>query len=282
MKFWIMLKKELREMLTAGTIISVVVTMLIFLFMGQVMGDVMEETASQGGEVAIADEDGTPGSAQAVSLLEEMGFEVHDLSPDTDEGLLDQAAEFDRTSVLVIPAGFEAGLAAGETQPLRVITALKSFAMVSAGDGSAATAAQAIGESLSDQLLGQAVSGTDADFFKNPVSLEETTVAKGRSAQVNADILRAASMQQSIFIPIIVFILIIYASQLNVAAIANEKNDKTLETLLSAPVTRLSVLASKMCASGVLSIIMAAAYMIGLSGYMGGMMGGSEAGRPII
>ena len=79
-------------------------------------------------------------------------------------------------------------------------------------------------------------SGADPAFIQEPVAVSDITVVNDKSDQVNATALQSFSMQQTIFIPIIVFILITFASQLNASAIANEKGDKTLETLLSAPV----------------------------------------------
>ena len=48
-------------------------------------------------------------------------------------------------------------------------------------------------------------------------------------------------------------------------AIANEKIDKTLETLLSAPVSRLAIIGSKMLAAAIIALINAAVFMFGFS-----------------
>jgi ABC-2 type transport system permease protein len=58
-----------------------------------------------------------------------------------------------------------------------------------------------------------------------------------------------------------------------ISAISTEKIDKTLETLLSAPVSRLSVLGSKMLAAAIVALLNAVAYMFAFSSYMGGIMG---------
>ena len=61
-------------------------------------------------------------------------------------------------------------------------------------------------------------------------------------------------------------------------AFSTEKIDKTLETLLSAPVSRLSVLSAKMLAATIVAVLNAVVYMIGFSSYMGSMMGGAVNG----
>lgn len=150
--------------------------------------------------------------------------------------------------------------------------------MLSGNDSSAASAAEVIKQGLAAKAA-QDAGADNMDFLKEPIVATDVTVANGSSEEVNGSMLQSFAMQQTIFIPLIVFILITFATQLNASAIANEKGDKTLETLLSTPVSRISVLASKMCASGVLSLLMAAVYMIGFSSLMGGVMGGASGGE---
>lgn len=281
MKFFNLFKKELRELVTLQALVSVLICLVVFTLLGKVMEDIGGDITSKMGSVVLADEDQSGLSKQAVDLLTAAGFEVTELSPADDVSLVEQAESYDHTSVLVIPEGFAAGIEAAEPQQLRIISKLNSFAMVSSSDSSAASAAQMIQQGLTTQLIQQHSTG-DVAAIQSLITTSDTTVANGKTSEVNASLLQSMAMQQSIFIPIVVFLLITFATQLNASAIANEKGDKTLETLLSAPVSRLSVLGAKMCASGILSLLMAAVYMIGFSSYMGGMTGGmtGSAGMP--
>ena len=56
-------------------------------------------------------------------------------------------------------------------------------------------------------------------------------------------------------------------------AVSTEKIDKTLETLLSAPVSRMSVLASKMMAAGTVAALYAATMMFGMKQMTGSIAG---------
>ena len=51
------------------------------------------------------------------------------------------------------------------------------------------------------------------------------------------------------FIPIILMMIIIYSSQMVISAIAMEKQNKTLETLLTVPIPRTSIVTAKMLAA---------------------------------
>ena len=75
-------------------------------------------------------------------------------------------------------------------------------------------------------------------------------------------------MMKNMLLPIIIFVLIIMTSQMLMNSIANEKIDKTLETLLSAPVSRTTILGAKMLAAAIVAMLNAACYMVGMSAMM--------------
>ncbi len=66
--------------------------------------------------------------------------------------------------------------------------------------------------------------------------------------------------------------LVMYTSQMIIGAISTEKIDKTLETLLSAPVSRLSVILAKMLAAAIVALLNAVVYMLGFTGYLSSML----------
>jgi len=59
--------------------------------------------------------------------------------------------------------------------------------------------------------------------------------------------------------------------------VAMEKQDKTLETLLTVPIKRTSIITAKMLAAGLVGLISAGIYMFGYRGLLGGF--GKEAAR---
>lgn len=275
MKFVNLFRKEVRELMTVQSILGILVAVIIFALLGQVMGNATSDMVEMMGSVVVCDEDQSEESRQAIDGLKTAGYQVDLIHADSDIALIEEAEKYDHKSVLVFPDGFGEGLQRGETQTLRIVSQLTSFSVFSNSDASASSAATVVIEMMTAALMQAQLPAGDIGFLRSPIGTQDVTVANGRSDLSNSSMLQSFAMQQSIFIPIIVFILISFASQLNASAIANEKGDKTLETLLSAPVSRVAVLSSKMCASGVLSLLMAVVYMFGFSSYMGGMMGGS-------
>lgn len=278
MKFLSLLKKELREMLTIGTIIGMAVGVVILFVIGQVMSGVTESSAKSAGTVHLIDEDQSSLSQSCMEMLRQSGFEVIEESSGASTGAADYRPQGDY-SLLVFPKGFEQAIASGQPAELKsygVFDKLGLTAMMSSGGSSAAV--EALNEYISNQLISQNLSQdakADPGFYKHPVTLSETTFVGEKHTDISSSMLSAFATSQTAFVPIVIFILVMFASQMISSAIANEKGDKTLETLLCTPVSRLTVLSSKMCAAGIVALLMAAVYMVGFSSYMTGMTGGS-------
>ncbi|TEU07442.1 ABC transporter permease, partial [Candidatus Bathyarchaeota archaeon] len=64
-----------------------------------------------------------------------------------------------------------------------------------------------------------------------------------------------------------------FAMQLAATSVASEKEEKTLETLLTLPINRFTILAGKLTGSIVVAVIGAAAYIVGFNYYMSSFMG---------
>jgi ABC-2 type transport system permease protein len=79
---------------------------------------------------------------------------------------------------------------------------------------------------------------------------------------------------QIAFVPVILFIVILFAGQMVATAMANEKENKTLETLLSVPISRTAIVGAKMLAAGIVASITAVAYVYGLHSIQSSFTGG--------
>ena len=73
---------------------------------------------------------------------------------------------------------------------------------------------------------------------------------------------------QGIIMPLIVMMVIIYGGSMVINSMGNEKENKTLETLLTLPVSRNSIVMGKLIGATIVGLIMAVIYMIGLGYYM--------------
>ncbi len=272
-RFWILLKKELRDMITVQTLLPMIIVLVVFSLLGQFIGSATQEAAKSLNTVAIADLDNTPSSQDILTRLQQSGYEINQL-PTFGVNPITSALQNGQNGVLIIEQGFERALQSGKAPVITLHTRLTSFAVLSTMMSSQTqNAAQEIEGLIKQDLLGK--SGiVDAALYESPVVLQEYTHVNDKSAQVSSSVVQSIAMSQTIFVPMIIFMIVIMASQMTATAIANEKGDKTLETLLSTPVSRLAVLFSKMTAAGIGSLIMSVVFLLGFSSYMGALSGG--------
>ncbi len=276
MKFGNLLKKELRELITMQAIFSMVFTMVLLIVMGQIMGGAMEEGFDTS-TITLCNQDTSEFTADVLEQVQESGYTtINFVELQSD----DYAAELERLdikNVVIIPEGFGDSITV-DKKPAQI-----KFASVMQNGGLAASMSTVSAADIIDTiqnvcmdkvlLSNYGLTEADIELIRDPMELVEYTTHNGKTAEISASGLTAITMMQSMIAPFAIFFLLMMASQMIMTAISTEKIDKTLETLLSAPVTRLSVLGAKMVAA-IISALMNAAFMIvGFVFYMLGMMG---------
>lgn len=283
MKFLNLLKKELHELINAQMILGIVITLIMLLSIGKIMSNVMDDAVTDTGSVNISDKDDTEFTRNIISSLESSGFEVKLVTNDNaDRAKL--LKEADCESLIIIPKGFtESIVNENKSGTIEFISTMKTSSAIASMSDKTSAAADIINDIVKNEIMtSKGLDSQDIETIENPVSLNEVTVANNKWANISTETLTGLISSQSMFIPIVVFILVMFTSQMIISAISTEKIDKTLETLLSAPISRLSVLSSKMLAAGIVAIINAAVYMVGFYGYMGSMLSGAIENTEIV
>lgn len=280
MKFMNLLKKELHELINAKMIMGLVITVMLLLSVGKIMSGVVDDASSDTGTVNISDRDDTELTHKIIDSLASSGFDVHLFSEDNpDRAKLLETINCD--SLIIIPEGFSDEALAPVFEGclnngrIELVTTLKSTSALASLSDKTSDAAEIISDIVQDEYLIQNdLSEGTIEKIHTPITVDSVTVVNGKAAYTDPNILISLVQSQSMLIPIIVFILVMFSSQMIISAISTEKIDKTLETLLSAPVSRVSVLSAKMLAAAIVAVINAAVYMIGFYGYMGSLVGG--------
>ena len=268
MKFFNLLKKELAELLNAQTIISLVVVMGLLMFMGNFMSDTVEEAVKQEYSVTLVDRDNTDFTADMKEKLKAYGaklVEVTDSSEDYAE-LLENA---DKQAVVILPKGFSEAVENNESPEIISVARMKSASMMSNVSGGNMGAVTLINKCISEVFAENAgLTVEDVAQINSPVKVVSQTVVSDKSAEIASEAVMSKIMMQNMMLPIIVFVLIMMTSQGLMSGISNEKIDKTLETLLSAPVSRTAILGSKMLAAALVAMLNAVCFMFGFSSMM--------------
>jgi ABC-2 type transport system permease protein len=279
-RFYVLLKKELRELITPQIFAPLVVVIVLFYALGQLLG--AQGTAAQAGfPVVVVDGDKTATSALVVTALEQNGFKVGTstsgtaASPSASETASQLALSLPKSDgniVVSIPAGFESGLASNKPQQIQTWAVVRTFSFLGQRDVSALSGAlTAVNQAIAAEVAKRAAPSVPLTLLQRPVQVVEHVVVGNKQAAAPVAAVMGFVSQQTTFIPIVLFIVIIFAAQMIATAIAAEKENKTLETLLSYPISRASIVTAKMMAAGLVALVSAGVYMLGMRSYMGGI-----------
>jgi ABC-2 type transport system permease protein len=270
-KFFVLLKKELRELLTPQMLLPLLLTVVLFVMVGKMVGSQVKKMQVPQ-QLAVVDLDKTTISANLQPILGQI-FKVEMIDQPVSDAL-NTAKEKGIKTMMVIPKDFEKNVEAANPQQVEVYTVINNFSLTGIGKAELQKmAVSSVNEYVSNLILSARISNLDPKVAKNPVGTKNFVLIGSKMAEVDPSQVINFVTQQSIFIPIILFLVIIMASQLVAVAMATEKENKTLETLLSAPVSRNYIIAAKLVGAGIASLLMAAVYMFGFRYYLTGITG---------
>jgi ABC-2 type transport system permease protein len=276
-KFLILVKKEIQELLTPQMLVPLVAVVLVFVFIGKIMGN---ETAKiQAPQpVAVVDLDNSSLSQTLIETLGKNNISVDRYSNKATSQVIKEAKQKNEKAVLVIPSGFESGIKNFIPQKVEVYTILSNFSFLgSRASQSVVVALAATNQLISSQLISQVAPNANQVALKQPVLTNDFVIVGERQANVNPAVVSNFISSQTTFIPIILFLVIVFASQLIATSIASEKENKTLETLLSSPVSRKAVVAAKLVGAGLVSLLTAVVYLFGMRYYITGLTGSATS-----
>lgn len=276
-KFTNLLRKEIRELVNKQLIISLLMMMAIFYFIG-VMAKTEMKKAAETQKISIMDLDQSDLSRGLAGSLKAANFEIEWSQGKDPEAAVQTAKQGDTYLLLVIPQGFGESIVRLEPKEISTYTFLRSFSIGGIRKSEILKAViTATNTYLSNDVLKKKVPDVPPDILKSPIKSKDYVIVKDRMAEGSASAISGMVYSQSIIIPIILFMIIMYSSQMVISAIAMEKQNKTLETLLTVPIPRTAIATTKMLAAGIVGLLSAAIYMIGMKSYMGGMMGNIRA-----
>lgn len=274
MKLGNLLKKELKELFTLQAFAAMVFVCVLLIAMGQIIGGVMEE-AINNTTVNIVNEDSSEFTAKMLEALPEYGADPKLITLESDD-YCRELENLEIHNLVVIPQGFGESIENGSGGEVKCISLVDKTGVASSmSDISAASLTSAISEYASDYVKSELLNldEKNTELMEQPVITTEYTASNGKTVNISSQALSAVLMTQSFIAPIAVFFLILMASQMIMTAISTEKIDKTLETLLSAPVSRVTVLAAKMLAALIVALVQAGFMIVGFVFYIQGMMG---------
>ncbi len=271
--------KEVKELARDPKILlsMIIVPLIMFPLMGVAMQISMESAEQKIEEtsIAIINQDQGPVALTFENYLVLFNFTITSLDDMSIDQAIDQIEDTNITNLVIIPEGFSQNITDGKTGSLTVYTPFEGGGGIASASQSSAISSifSSFRNYILDQRIQQGFPDANATEILNPISYKDKSIVKGKATDVSPDTLFSLMMSQSIAMPAGIMALLIFAMQLAATAVASEKEEKTLETLLTMPINRTTILAGKLTGSIVVALVGSIAYIVGFMYYMNSFTG---------
>ena len=278
-----LVKKELKEIIRDPRLFlgMVLVPLLLFPVMGVVVGGITEqaqETFSEHTYIGYLNLDEgnlteTILSSASIQMIEEQLnvtlINLNEGGVSDRDGLIAFLDKNDTiNAAIVFPGNFSESIYNGTPAKIELYLEYGSGATL-ANSANAQAFVSALNEYISNYIILSNAPNLDPNFAKNPIYPEISTMYKGKVLEgVTPDAVQGAVMMQIFTLPLAAFMLITIAIQFAATSVASEKEQKTLETLLTLPISRRTLIIGKLTGALLISILGAVGYMLGLQYYM--------------
>jgi ABC-2 type transport system permease protein len=273
------IRKEIKELLTVATFLPIIIVALIFGTMGTSIQGIQEQALTPPVIGVIVEDNGTFG-AMASEILHSHTKVVYNSTSGADQVTgVKTVEQKNGVALVVIPQNFTDRINNGKRGILEIFWIMKGTgALDSISSSIFEELIGSINTNISKELI-KGNSSVNATFVLSPTQTVQITYFKDLEfIGVSPNIIVNMLTSQSILIPIVMMMIIIMAGSIVITSMALEKENKTLETLLTLPVKRTSIVTGKIVAAAVIGLLLAVIYMIGMQYYFTGlnMTGGAS------
>lgn len=282
-----LVEKEVKDLLRDPRIyIGLIIPIIMLPLMGFVISTAMTstmETATKEVDVALLDYDGSEASKELAVMLSMVGFNISYISSNNIEDAVNEARALGSEALLVIPSGFSDNLLNFGKVKIYVYAIIERVGMGSIGVYSAIdNTLKKMSEILSDKLISKLAPQVEPEAVRDPLNVTGYTVIKDRVIEAPPEALFSQLLVgYGIMVPIVLMVLAITVTQISATATAVENEEKTLETLLTFPVSRYKILLAKLIGSSIVALIGGLVFTAGFFLYyqgiftMAGLAGGA-------
>jgi ABC-2 type transport system permease protein len=263
------LVKELKSMIRdpkiiiAMLIVPLIITGIMYAVIISYMHQTVKEVITPGGIVIVIDNDHGYWAKNLTNYLERSKFRII-YSGSLDEAIREYG-KLDALGIIIIPDGFSKNISSNMRAYLNIYFVIRSPSIQSISRNS-----KLLG--IIDQYASNVSAyiirsmGGSPEYVLSPINNRLGVYVKGRvfSAK-NLEAITGSIVLTNIFVPIIVIFLAAMIAQLSATSIAVEKEEKMLETLLSLPLNRFSLIFAKITAAviaGLLGVFIYGAIML--------------------
>ena len=264
--FTTILLKELKELMRDPKILigMIVLPLIMFPVLGLVLGYAAtsaQEQAQKATLLVVNNDNGNWSQTFVSYLNNSMNVAVIKNAPP--KQVIDQnmLTYYNSTQFIEIPAGFSQNMTQNLNGDPNITATVNVYGVFQNGG---------IFSSIGSQGLTILVGSFNRAIAPDVVYTSQSTIIKGQVQEgVDPAMLSSLMISQAIALPLTVMIMITYSMQIAATSVAMEKEEKTLETLLSSPVDRFAILMGKVSSTVIVAGIAAVTVLVGYSYMIG-------------
>jgi len=264
-------RKEIRELLTPATFVPIILIALIFATMGNSIQGIQKQSQAPPTIGVITEDNSTLGTIASTLLHTHARSVYNSTSAANLQNGLETVKQHNGVAVIIIPQNFTERITQEQPGTFKIYWIMKGAGLMDTISSSAVESLISfINTNISKELIRENTT-LNASFVLSPTKRVETTYFKNREfIGLSPNTISGMLSSQSLLIPIVMMMIIIMAGSIVITSMALEKENKTLETLLTLPVKRTSIVTGKIIAAAVIGLLLAIIYMVGMQYYFTG------------
>jgi ABC-2 type transport system permease protein len=258
--------KEVKELLTPATLVPIILIAVVFATLGSSISgstDVLSEKPTIG---LINQGDGPLSQFvyDNIASQAKIAYNQSDVSAGI-SAVKDQGG----ACLIVINSSFDSNITSNHSGSVTIYWIMRGAGVL---DALKTAPVEAIlsqtSQKLSRHLIDHSLS-SNSSVILQPFTRSDSTDFKGKLILgISPGTIASVMTNSSLIMPLIVMMVIIYGGSMVINSMGTEKENKTLETLLTLPVSRNSIVMGKLVGATIVGLIMAVIYMIGMGYYM--------------
>jgi ABC-2 type transport system permease protein len=264
--FQTILIKELKELIRDPKILigMIVLPIVIFPVFGLVLGYAVESAQEQAQKATllVINNDGGNWSQQLIGNLSTV-MKVEVISNIEPQQVVEQdlLVHYNSTQFIEIPDGFSVNMTEHTSGNLGITATVNVYGVFQGGS---------IFSDIGSAAISTLISSFNRVIAPNVLYTTQSTIIKGEIQEgVDPATLSGLLISQSLALPITIMIMLTYAMQIAATSVAMEKEEKTLETLLTVPVDRFAILMGKLSSTIIVAGVASVTVLIGYNYMLG-------------
>jgi ABC-2 type transport system permease protein len=254
--FRTILVKELKELIRDPKILigMIVLPLLMFPVLGLVLGYAVETAQEQAQQATllVVNNDGGNWSQIFIDYLNNIGLKITVENNLTPQQIIDQG----------IPSGFSNNMSQHTSGNFEVFAMINSYGVFSGGGG--------VFSDIGSSAITSIINSFNRIIAPNVLFTTQSTIIKGEIQEgIDPATLSGLMISQALALPITIMIMLTYSMQIAATSVAMEKEEKTLETLLTMPVDRFAILMGKLSSTIIVAGVAAITVLIGYNFMLG-------------